>query len=228
MVVGNKISNSTDRTRIFLVDDHDLVVRGLCDILRREPDMEVVGSATDSDHLIEKVRMSKAEVVLLDVRMAKFDVFEAVAALHDLCRTSPNGRAPGIIFVTAVADPYTATQAQKLGVRGYLLKEEALSQSLPGAIRLVANGGSAYSGEVQKMLYNPRSMPEGPTLGGEQYNVLALRVAGYTSEQIAKQLGKTMHSIYTIQYRIRTKLEVENNSQAVSKSILQIIVTLNL
>ncbi len=219
MGVSRQAATSTGRIRVFLVDDHDLVLRGLQDILRGEPDMQVVGTAGEGSSLVEKVRVARADVVLLDVRMAHFDVFESVAALHSLPDTQPAARAPYVILVTAYADAYMVSQAQKLGVRGYLLKEEALGDKLPHAIRRVARGGCAYSSEAQKMLYDPDAMPEGLRFGGAQYTVLALMVSGKTPTQIADILGKSMDSIYTIQSRIRAKLEVDTNAQAVRKAI---------
>jgi DNA-binding NarL/FixJ family response regulator len=212
--------------RIFLVDDHDVVLEGLQGIICAEADMMVAGTAMNGTFLIEKIAAAKADLVLLDIQIAHFDVFQVVAEIQDVAKCS-GSISPGIIFVTGFADAYIATRAYKLGVRGYLLKEEALSQSLPGAIRLVANGGFAYSGKVQKMLYNPRTLPQGLSFGGEQYNVLALMVNGYTAGQIAHELGLTLYSVYTIQKRIRKKLQAESNTQAVSKALEQNIVHLH-
>jgi DNA-binding NarL/FixJ family response regulator len=229
MVILNTQAISKQKIRVFLVDDHDLALRGLQKIICAEPDMAVVGIATEASGLNEKILAARVNVVLLDVRMTNFDVLQLVNALQKAPESHSGNRVAAIIFVTAFVDPYIASQAQKLGVSGYLLKEEALSLKLPGAIRAVINGSCVYSEAVQKLLYDPRaSEAAGISFGGEEYHVLALMVSGHTPAQIAQKLDKSLDSIYSLQYRLRNKLDVKKNGQAVRKAIAENIVPLNL
>lgn len=218
-------SSPFSKIEVFIADDHDVVIRGLEDILKDHSDIKVVGAACGSTELISGVLKTKPDVVLLDVRMPNFNV---VTAVEELSSLAANGdmEMPRIILVTAHLDAYLASRAQQLGVAGYLLKEEALSRSLPEAIRLVHSGSWAYSGEVQKLLNSSSRTVDGVSFGAQQFSVLALMVDGHTPQEIAHLLRKSLISIYSIQHRIREKMNVGTNAQAVSKAIQDGIVPL--
>jgi DNA-binding NarL/FixJ family response regulator len=216
------------KIRVFLADDHDVVVRGLQDILNEHDDMEIVGTATSGAGLIEKIVQAEPEVILLDVKMPLFNIFEAIDDLKRLAEREGlfGGELPSIILVTSLLDPYLARKAYDDGIAGYLLKEDALSKRLPSAIRMVAANCSAFSEAVQDVLDSPNSTRGQVTFTADQFEILCLMVHGLSSTQIAEVTGRNVNALYMIQHRIRLKLDVETNSQAVTRAIQQRLVPL--
>ncbi len=209
------------RIRVFVADDHDVVMRGIKDILDEQDDMEVVGTAMDGVQLVDRIVGARPDIILLDVKMPNFDIFEAIDTFISLADREGafGGEMPNIVLVTSMLDPYLARKAYDVGIAGYLLKEDALSQRLPATIRTVVSGGWVYSQGVQDVLKSPNRAGGRLPLGRDQFVVLRLMVAGYTDEKIAQATGRTIDTIYRIQYRIRVKLGVETNEQAVRKAL---------
>jgi DNA-binding NarL/FixJ family response regulator len=215
-----------DTIRVFMADDYDVVLVGLKGILSQHPDIEIVGTHTSGIELTDRIVKAKPDVILLDVKMPHFNIFEAFEALKSTAERDGNfgGELPNVVLVTSQLDPYLARKAYDEGIAGYLLKEDALSENLPSTIRTVAAGGWAYSEAVQQVLNNPNGARGQLTFGGDQFVVLCLMVDGYTNTEIAQITGRTLDALYTMQHRIRLKLCVETNAAAVTKAIQEKIV----
>ena len=207
-----------DRIRIFLADDHDVVIVGVTGILAEQSDMVIVDSAQTGRGLLEKIEAARPDVVLLDIKMPDFSLYKFLPEIQAL------DHAPDIIIVSAMADYYLAAKAEALGIAGYLLKEDALSNDLPFVIRGVANGMFTLSIRVQNMLTSNLRYLNSTELSEEQYRVLGHMVNGHTAQEIADIIGKKVTAVYSAQQRIREKLDVETSEQAIVRAIRERLV----
>lgn len=206
---------------VQIVDDHDVVIEGLSSILQNEPGIELIKPHLQTaKNLVNELLKSQPDVLLLDVRMPEFDILEALTSLRTAL---PNMR---VIVVTAHQDPQLVKAAAKKGAAGYILKEEALSNLLPMAVREVAGGNRWFSPKSSHRLLNAETPYTG--LSEYQLDVLRMMVQGKTPNSIALSLNKSVAAVYSAQNQIREKLSLETNEQAIITAIKQRIVPLSL
>src|SRR2546423_15493402 len=126
--MDSKRAPSPEALRVLIVDDHALFRRGLQMVLASEPDIEVVGEASDGAEAFEKAKALKPNVVLMDVRMPKRSGIEAAGAIRD---EIPEAK---ILMLTMSDEEADLYEAIKAGASGYLLKEISLEEG-PDPIR---------------------------------------------------------------------------------------------
>jgi two-component system response regulator DevR len=123
--------------RVFIVDDHEIVRRGLSELFEAEEDIEVVGEAgTVADSLI-RIPLANADVAILDYRLPDGDGIEVCRSLHD----SPGG--PRCIMLTSFSDDEALAAAVIAGAEGYLIKEIRGSDLVASSARWLAAGRSS-------------------------------------------------------------------------------------
>lgn len=206
------------KIRVFIADDHEVVIKGIVAILNEAVDMVMVGYTMSGKNLWEQVRAAQADVLLLDVKMEEFDVLTALKQCQSIF---PSAK---VIIVTAQQDPLHVKAAAERGAAGYLLKEEALSAQLPDAIRTVAAGKMWFSPRASQYLLQGNDKME--LLGTYLLEVLRLMVAGETPNAIAATLNKSVAAIYNAQTQIREKLGTNTNEQAIIMAIRERLVPL--
>ena len=132
-----------DPIRILLVDDQRLMREGLRILLELEPDLKIVGEATDGQSALEAYAELKPDVVLMDVRMPGMDGVEATWRLHERW---PEAR---VIILTTFDDDEYVFEGLRAGARGYLLKDVS-GHDLADAVRTVAAGGALIEPSVAR------------------------------------------------------------------------------
>ena len=139
------LGERTEPARLLLADDHDLVRDGFHRMLGREPDLEVVGEASNGREAVELCRSLRPDLVLMDVRMPEMDGLEATRAIK--------AAQPGVsvLVVTTYENPDYLLEALKAGAAGYLLKDVPKKQLL-NAVRRVLNGESPLNQELAAQL----------------------------------------------------------------------------
>ena len=135
----------TEPIRVFLVDDQLMVRGGFRMLVESQPDMAVVGEAGDGAEAVQRVAATRADVVLLDVRMPRLDGVEATRAL------SARGEQPRVIVLTTFDLDEYAFAALKAGAAAFLLKDAA-PEELLGAIRTVHGGDSVVAPSTTRRL----------------------------------------------------------------------------
>ncbi|NUT59308.1 MAG: response regulator transcription factor, partial [Agromyces sp.] len=172
----------TPVTRIFLVDDHEIVRRGIAELLDREPDLEVVGEAADVAHALPRIAATRPDVAVLDVRLPDGDGVE-------LCR-EVRSRHPDVrcLMLTAYDDDEATMSAVLAGASGYVLKNVSGSRLLED-IRAVASGRSLLHPAASRHLAeraesDDRDDPRFGSLPLRERQVLALSAEGLTNRQI--------------------------------------------
>jgi two-component system response regulator DevR len=197
---------------VFLLDDHEIVRRGLRDLLEAEGDIEVVGEASTQDEAVNRVHALDPDVAVLDVRLQEGNGVEA-------CRNI-RSRHPrtACLILTSFADDEALFQAIMAGAAGYVLKQ-VRSNDLVDAVRRVAGGQSlldpAVTARVLERLRNgPDEDERLARLTDQERDVLNLLSEGLTNRQIGERLHlaeKTIKNYVTV---VLSKLGMARRTEA--------------
>ncbi len=186
-------------------------------ILRAEPDIEVVGEASDGRQAVDITRRLAPDVVLMDIRMPERDGLEATKQL-----LSGPPLATRIIILTTFEDDQYVFDAIRAGASGFLLKTTAADQ-LVDAIRLVAAGDALLAPSVTRKLIEEfvlrspaqtTTLAEG-TLTDRELEVLKLVARGLSNAEIADKLFLSEATVKTHVGRVLSKLELRDRAQVV-------------
>ena len=174
------------QTRVFLLDDHEVVRRGLHELFEAEDDLNVVGEAATADEAMTRVPATRPDVAVLDVRLNDGDGVEVCRALRS---ELPELKC---LMLTSFADDEALFSAILAGASGYVLKQ-VKGSDLVSAVRRVAAGGSlldpALTRQVMDRLRGEKVEDERLVrLTGQERNILELIADGKTNRQIAEEL----------------------------------------
>jgi DNA-binding NarL/FixJ family response regulator len=198
--------------RVFLLDDHELVRRGIRELLWAHEDMTVVGEASTAEEALARIPSVHPNVAVLDVRLPDGDGIE-------VCREI-RSRHPEIacLMLTSFADDEALFSAIMAGAAGYILKQ-IRGVELVDAIRRVAGGASLLDPAVtQRVLERLRAKPEEDEalegLTGQERRILDLIAEGYTNRQIADTIFLAEKTVKNYVSSLLSKLGMERRSEA--------------
>ncbi|MEU5208642.1 response regulator transcription factor [Streptomyces sp. NPDC020742] len=202
--------------RVFLLDDHEVVRRGVQDLLDAESDIEVVGDAGTADHALARCPALRPDVAVLDVRLPDGD---GVSVCREL-----RSRMPGLacLMLTSFDDDDALLDAIMAGAAGYVLKE-IKGADLVAAVRTVASGRSMLDPATTTRLMStlrgeePSAEPEPAALSSlspREREILGLIGEGLTNRQIGQRLYLSEKTIKNHISRLLAKLGVERRIQA--------------
>ena len=211
------------RPRIFLADDHSLLLEAFSHLL--EAKYDVVGTATDGRQALTMVAELKPDVVLMDINMPNLNGFDAGEKLKKIL---PDIK---LIFLTVNEDPEMVTEAFRIGANGYLLKSSAASE-LFQAIDAVLNGRDYVTpkitqGMISAFIKNPGGQKAQSKLTIRQREVLQLLAEGHTMKRVAKELNITPRTVAFHKYQIMEDLDIKTNSELIQYAIKHGIVSSN-
>lgn len=200
-------------TRVFLVDDHEIVRRGLSDLIDGVEGLEVVGEAGTVRQALARIEAARPDVVVLDVRLPD-------GSGIDLCRQIRSSMPEAACLILTAYDDDTATSAAVLaGASGYLLKNIA-GMRLLDDIRAVSTGRILLdAGTVARAAASLRDGardddPRWGSLGLRERQVLALIADGLTNRQIGERLGLAEKTVKNYVSSLLLKLGVGSRTQA--------------
>ena len=203
------------RISTLLVDDHELVRRGIAALLGAEDDIEVVGEARDGRHGLELALRLRPDVVVLDVAMA---VLNGVEAARQILQALPKAR---ILILSAHSDEEYVDRATELGVAGYVLKQSSL-EDLATAIRTVVSGGSYFSpalsrpkhGRVGGAATAGASAPKEARaqLTSREAEILQRVAEGRANKQVAAELGISIKTVEKHRQSLMKKLGIHDTA----------------
>ncbi|MEE1930647.1 response regulator transcription factor [Streptomyces sp. TRM 70351] len=200
-----------DPIRVLLVDDHQVVRRGLRTFLEVQDDIEVVGEAGDGATGVERAQELAPEVILLDVKMPGTDGVEALRRLRALDHPAR------VLVVTSFTEQRTAVPALRAGAAGYLYKDID-PDALAAAIRSVHAGHVLLESEVAAALLTQETAPAGPQREGglteREREVLGLIADGRSNREIARALVLSEKTVKTHVSNILMKLDLADRTQA--------------
>ncbi len=207
-----------DPIRVLVVDDHALFRRGLEMVLEQEPDIVVVGEASDGAEALDKAVDATPDVVLMDVRMPRRGGIDACTAIKEAVPSTK------IIMLTISDEEADLYEAIKAGAMGYLLKEISIEE-VANAIRAVAGGQSLISPSMASKLLtefasmikraDERQQVPTPRLTDREMEVLRLVAKGLNNRDIAKQLFISENTVKNHIRNILEKLQLHSRMEAV-------------
>jgi NarL family two-component system response regulator LiaR len=203
----------SERIRVMLVDDHDMVRKGARGYLEAQPDIEVVAEAGSGEDAVRLAREQVPDVVLMDLVMPGMDGVEATRKVKD---ASPRTQ---IIVLTSYHQDEHIFPALQAGAISYLLKDVKAAE-LVEAIHRAARGEATLHPRVAARVIKQFShnVPDGNTLYTElsdrELEVLALIARGYTNQQIADELVISVGTVKGHVSNILSKLQLADRTQA--------------
>ena len=197
--------------RVFLVDDHEVVRRGVAEVLEDDPGMTVAGEAGSCAEALARVPAVRPDIVVLDMRLPDGDGAELCRGLRQ--------RVPGLrcLVLTSYSEQDALDAAVRAGAAGFLLKQ-VRGPALVSAVRTVAAGGSLFDDVAPAI---PRS--RAPSAAGgdrlslltdQERSVLRLIGEGLTNRQIGERMGLAEKTVKNYTSHLLAKLGLERRTQA--------------
>ena len=206
--------------RVMIVDDHDMVRRGLVTFLMVCPDLELVGEATDGEEALRLCEQVRPDVILMDLVMPKMDGTEATRAIRE--------RWPQVqvVALTSFQEKKLVQGALQAGAISYLLKNVSVDD-LSEAIRAAYAGRPTLAPEATQVLIQAASQEPAPghDLSPREREVLALMIEGLNNPEIAERLGVSRSTARAHVSSILSKLGVSNRAEAVALAVRRKLVT---
>ena len=201
-----------DKTiKVLLVDDHQVVRRGLRTFLEVQDDIEVVGEAADGAEGVARTEELRPDVVLMDIKMPGTDGIEALRKLRELANPAK------VLIVTSFTEQRTVVPALRAGASGYVYKDVD-PDALAGAIRSVHAGHVLLQPEVAGALLAQddagSGTGRGSTLTEREREVLGLIADGRSNREIARALVLSEKTVKTHVSNILMKLDLADRTQA--------------
>jgi DNA-binding NarL/FixJ family response regulator len=204
-------------TRVLIADDDDLMRAGLAELLGSDPSIAVVGEASTGHEAIQRARVSKPDVVLMDVRMPDLD---GIAATAEVARIAPDTRV--LILTTFDQDDYVF-QSLRAGASGFLLKRTR-PEELIAAVHTIAAGDGLLSPSVTRRVIDRLAQQPAPDLADQaklddltprEREVLQLIARGLSNREIAAALVVEESTVRSHVKRILMKLGLRDRVQIV-------------
>lgn len=205
--------------RVMLVDDQNLVRKGVRSLLDLSEEIKVVAEAPDGIEAIRTIPEIQPDVVLLDMRMP------GKSGLDVLQELSADGTLPPTIILTTFDDDELVLAGIKAGAKGFLLKDVSLEE-LVGAVKAVAAGGSMVKPAISQRLLKGleslqtdfSSLDRPDPLTDRETEILRLMAGGYSNKEIANSLGVAEGTVKNHVSNILSKLGVRDRTRAVLKA----------
>jgi DNA-binding NarL/FixJ family response regulator len=196
--------------RLLLVDDHPLVRDGLRARLGALPGFDVAGEAGDAAEAEAQVEALRPQVVLMDVGMKQVNGIDLTARL---LQRHPQLQ---VLMLSMYDNPEYVQRALQAGARGYVLKDAPASE-IVAAIEAVAAGGTFLSPEVSKRLF--RNQAPKPVLSLRESQILSALGRGWSSKQIARDLGLSVRTVETHRQSIKRKLDLDGQAELIKYAV---------
>jgi DNA-binding NarL/FixJ family response regulator len=210
------VSPPAGEVRIVVADDHEVVRSGFAELLDSQPDLSVVGTASNGRDAVEISRELGPDVVLMDIRMPGMDGIEATRLVT---RAGPG--APRVLVLTTFDLDEYVYDALRAGASGFLLKD-VTAEKLFDAVRVIAVGEALLAPSVTRRLISEfagrpdaKPAPAFADLTPRETEVLRLVAEGLSNAEIAARLVVTEETVKTHVSRVLSKLGLRDRTQAV-------------
>jgi DNA-binding NarL/FixJ family response regulator len=201
--------------RILTVDDHPLLRKGIAALVNVEDDMKLVAEASSGEEAIEKFRVHRPDVTLMDIQLPGLNGIESIGEIH---KEFPNAK---IIVLTTYSGDAQVLRAIKAGARAYLLKRQ-VHRELLETIRAVHAGERRIPPEIAVELVDR----PGDDLTPREIDVLRLIASGNANKEIADQLSIGEASVKSHVANILSKLDAKDRAHAVTIGLKRGIIEL--
>lgn len=200
--------------RVLIVDDHNMVRKGLMTLLEEFDDLELVGEASDGEIALNTCREVCPDVVLMDMMMPRMDGVTAIEKIRKVCPQTQ------MIALTSFSDETNVQAALKAGAIGYLMKNVS-GNELANAIRRAHAGQSTLAPEAAQILIKATTRPPAPghDLTERELEVLALMIEGLNNREIGERLIISSSTVKNHVSSILSKLGTTSRTQAVALAV---------
>ncbi|MDQ7962431.1 MULTISPECIES: response regulator transcription factor [Flavobacterium] len=200
------------KIRIYLADDHQVLIDGMLSMLKTNPKFEVAGYSLNGENLVEDVEKSKADVLVMDINMPIKDGIEVLREF------ATKGFSCKVIILSSYDDVKIIKEVLKLGANGYLSKQSA-GENIIEAINVVANGEEYFSQSIRDRIFESFSkipqqsyineaMPLS-SITERELEVLKLITMEYSGTQISEELNISTNTVETHRKNLIKKLNVK-------------------
>lgn len=190
--------------RIVIAEDQRMLLGALSSLLDLEPDMEVVGRASNGEDALHLIHQCEPDICVMDIEMPLKSGLDVAEALIDSkCK---------VIILTTFARPGYFERARAAGVSGYLLKDSP-SEELVDSIRMIMDGRRVYAPELVDMVFTGNESP----LTKREEDVIRLVAEGKNTKEIAGELYLSNGTVRNYISIILDKLNVKNRIEAISR-----------
>lgn len=209
---------STKVTRVYIADDHQVLVDGLKSLLTQHNDIEIVGTASNGVSLLEKATFVGADLLILDINMPQVD---GIMVLKEYAVNKL--KTPKILLLSSYDDLKVIREALKLGARGYLTKDSA-GENIIVAVRSIMNGQDFLTDEIRQKIYqnfthqsvtevNETSINQAypvSMLTQREIDIIRLIALEYSSKEIADELHISIFTVDTHRKNLMKKIQVKS------------------
>ncbi|MBL0335529.1 MAG: response regulator transcription factor [Chitinophagaceae bacterium] len=200
--------------RVFIVDDHPVVIEGIHALLQHEKDIEWAGQAMNARSCLGFFVNNTADVVLMDISMPGMEGVELCAVMKE--------KYPGVMILglSSFNQGLYIKKMMEHGASGYILKNSS-REELIKAIHAVQSGEIYFSGETGQALqeYQKSSMTELPVLSSREKEILGLIAEGYTNPQIAEKIFLSSFTVDSHRKNLLAKLGVKNTASLIRLAV---------
>jgi DNA-binding NarL/FixJ family response regulator len=213
--------------RILVADDHEVVRRGLCALLRGQPDWEVCGEAGNGREAVEQAMKLKPEVVILDIGMPNLNGLEAT---RQILKDNPRIK---VLILTLHDSDQVVQQVLNAGARGFLLKSDA-ARDLVAAVEALRRDKIYFTPKVASMVLDgylrrdqtavPQEISGRSRLTPREREIVQLLAEGKSSKEVAVALGLSVKTAETHRSNIMRKLALHSVSDLVLYAVRNNIV----
>jgi len=197
-------------TKVFIVDDHEVVREGLRAVLQRDPAMSVVGTSEDTVELVSKLKKVQPDVIILDISLPHKSGLDS---LKELRQHFPKTR---VLILSMHPEERFAVRALRAGASGYLNKQTA-AEELIKAIHKIMNGRKYVSAGLAEQLADEldrKSASQPHTdLSDREFEIMRLIAMGEGASDIAKKLHLSVNTVSTYRTRILEKIRVKTTAE---------------
>lgn len=203
----------TNKIRIHLADDHQVLIDGLSNLLQTVPNFEVVGNSLDGATVYNNVIENKADILVLDINMPQKDGIEVLQEFNK------NQSQCKIIILSSYDELKIIKEVMKFGAKGYLTKKCA-GKNIIEAIETVYQGQEYFSDAVREKIFkmfthnNPKLNKniyiENPILSPREIEIVTLISLEYTGKEISEKLFISNNTVETHRKNIMRKLQTKN------------------
>jgi len=218
-VTRKQVVTAKQKNRIFIVDDHPIVRKGLTQLINQEPELVVCGEAENAETALELLKKVKPDLAIVDISLRGIDGIELTKLIRARFENIP------ILVVSMHDESLYAERALRVGARGYIMKQEAIEKMME-AIRKVLRGelyvSERVSANIVKRFVDGKaegvSSPE-ELLSDREMEVFQLIGQGFGTRQVADQLHVSVKTVETYRANIKEKLNLKNATELMKHAV---------
>jgi DNA-binding NarL/FixJ family response regulator len=207
-----------DKKRVFIVDDHPILCKGLTQLINTQANLMVEGQAEEAHEAFERLAKTKVDIAIVDLSLKDGNGLELVKALKTRLPKLP------VLVLSAHDEALYAERALRAGARGYIMKQEA-TEKLLGAIRQIINGEIYVSDDLKLRMLEKVAVGRAETaspmecLSDRELEVFQLIGRGFKTREIAEKLCVSFKTVDAYRTRIKEKLNLDNSAHLVHHAI---------